>query len=135
MSQCLYRFQEHGITQYWFMQVYRDQSWLNKFFDDHPKENSEPEALRFSSIIGALLVLFVSHILSFIVFICELSATKQCVCRFSKRDDGYERKVKAQNKRHEKHLPRALDPYLNIGNQEVLFNFHITWSKLHRSNE
>ncbi|XP_037050126.1 uncharacterized protein LOC119084312 [Bradysia coprophila] len=67
------QFQEHGITQYWFMTVYRDKSGLNKFFYDHPMENNEPVALKVSSIIGALLVLFVSHILSIVIFICELT--------------------------------------------------------------
>lgn len=72
LSIVVLRFQEHGITQHLFMVVYQDKAWLNRFFYDHPRENSEPVALKFSSIIGALLVLFVGHVLSIGLFICEL---------------------------------------------------------------
>lgn len=70
------RFQEFGITQFWFSHVYRDKAWLNTFLEDYPKESNEPVALHFASISGAFLVLFVCHIWSIIVFACELAIEK-----------------------------------------------------------
>lgn len=66
------RFQEHGITDFWFSTIYRDNAWMEKFFDDYPAESNEPQILQFSSISGALLVLFGSHMLSTTIFACEL---------------------------------------------------------------
>ncbi|KAJ6643303.1 hypothetical protein Bhyg_08262, partial [Pseudolycoriella hygida] len=66
------QFQEHGITQFWFSKVYRDKVWLNKFLENYPKENNEPTVLRFVGISGILLLLFVGHILSTVVFTYEI---------------------------------------------------------------
>lgn len=52
--------------------MYRDKEWLETFLEDHPNETKERKPLNVGSISGAIYILFVCHILSTIVFACEM---------------------------------------------------------------
>lgn len=65
------RFQEFGFAKFWYGAVYRDKEWYRTFFEDYPKESHERKPLNLASVRGAILILLVSNILSFFVFVGE----------------------------------------------------------------
>ncbi len=52
--------------------MYRDKGWYETFFEDYPLPDNEPKALTTSSIIGALIVLFVICAIATVVFVLEV---------------------------------------------------------------
>lgn len=66
------RYQEHGFSEYWYSQMYRDKQWYSTFFEDYPQPDNEPKPLTISSIIGGLMILFLNSIIAIIVFILEV---------------------------------------------------------------